>query len=359
MAPGRVVVVVVFVTVVRVVPVVFTSVFRTVLVLAEADPVVLVDVTVRDAVNLLALSLFCFSVSADGLVGLLRGTRGLAGAVVGRGLGGVDVFGEAAVFDAFNLAVVVVVAEVVLVTPLEAVLLTKVLGLGLGAAVVVVVLVVVVLEDAIAGLGAVGFVGLALAAVAGFGADGLGLSNDFLAVKLALIGALTSPFAKGFFSKLVLVVVVSVLGLDAGLGAACLGTAPVAFAVVVVVLVEVGGFALAAAAVVVLAFVGDAAGFAGDAAVFGAGFLAPVGAFTLGVFFSAAMAATAAVAATPTAAAATAAVVSVTATSGSFTVCSGSEGTEGVSSFASTGDITAGSANSGVIFSVLISVGKG
>ncbi|KAH0822282.1 hypothetical protein GEV33_000509 [Tenebrio molitor] len=156
----------------------------------KADPVVLVDVTVRDAVNLLALSLFCFSVSADGLVGLLRGTRGLAGAVVGRGLGGVDVF------------------EVVLVTPLEAVLLTKVLGLGLGAAVVVVVLVVVVLEDAIAGLGAVGFVGLALGAVAGFGADGLGLSNDFLAVKLALTGALTSPFAKGFFSKLVLVVVV-------------------------------------------------------------------------------------------------------------------------------------------------------
>jgi hypothetical protein len=170
-------------------------------------------------------------------------------------------------------------------------LLTKVLGLGLGAAVVVVVLVVVVLEDAIAGLGAVGFVGLALGAVAGFGADGLGLSNDFLAVKLALTGALTSPFAKGFFSKLVLVVVVSVLGLDAGLGAACLGTAPVAFAVVVVVLEEVGGFALAAAAVVVLAFVGDAAGFAGDAAVFGAGFLAPVGAFTLGVFFSAAVAA--------------------------------------------------------------------
>jgi hypothetical protein len=80
----------------------FTSVFRTVLVLAEADPVVLVDVTVRDAVNLLALSLFCFSVSADGLVGLLRGTRGLAGAVVGRGLGGVDVFGEATVFDALN-----------------------------------------------------------------------------------------------------------------------------------------------------------------------------------------------------------------------------------------------------------------
>ena len=82
------------------------SVFRTVLVavFVAATPLVLVDVTVRDAVNLLALSLFCFSVSVDVLVTVLvAGTLGFVGAVAGRGFGGEGTFGELiAAFVVYN-----------------------------------------------------------------------------------------------------------------------------------------------------------------------------------------------------------------------------------------------------------------
>ena len=245
----------------------------------------------------------------------------------------------------------VVAADVVLVTVPVVVLLAKVVGLGLGGAAVDAGLAVAVFTGAVVGLGAAAFVGVGLlAVVAGLAGDAFVV--EVLAVKLDLTGAFTSPFAKGFFSKLPLVDVMGALGFGAGFAAAVFGAAVVVFAVVAVGF-AVKGFALAGAGF------GDAIALVVEVVVLAAGFLAAVGVLAFVVFFSAATAVAAtAAAAAAVAVAATAATGTVSgSTSGSFTVSSGSEGTEGVSSFA--GESTTGSANSGVIVSVSISVGRG
>ena len=245
---------------------------------------------------------------------------------------------------------VVVAADVVLVTVPVVVLLAKVVGLGLGGAAVDAGLAVAVFTGAVVGLGAAAFVGVGLlAVVAGLAGDAFVV--EVLAAKLDLTGAFTSPFAKGFFSKLPLVDVMGALGFGAGFAAAVFGAAVVVFAVVDVGF-AVKGFALAGAGF------GDAIALVVEVVVLAAGFLAAVGVLAFVVFFSAATAVAATAAAAAVAVAATAATGTVSgSTSGSFTVSSGSEGTEGVSSFA--GESTTGSANSGVIVSVSISVGRG
>jgi len=276
--------VVVFVNVVRV-PGAFTSVFRTVVIVLPALPVVLLVVVREAVICLLAVSLICFSVSAAFGVGLVVGGFDRAGAVAGLGFGAalVGAFGEVTVVVLTNvLLVAVTVDEERLDLAVELVLvLTKVVGL------VVVCRTVVDLAGAVAGLAAP--VAVLLSVLVGLNL----LGTDLVVVLLAaVIGAflatagLMSPFVNGFFSA-DLAAVRLVFGFGDGLVAAALGAAGAVdvlvwliLLVAVVVVLVIGG--LAAAGFAALVLVGDVAGLDGI-------FLAAVGvpAFDLaaGAFF--------------------------------------------------------------------------
>lgn len=186
------------------------SILRTVVVvlLAVAEAVLVVLVVVLEAVSLLALSLFCFSVSAALVTVLVNGTLCFSTVVLvgGLGLGAVVVLGEILAGGAFAA---VKVFDTVLVAVVGLVLCDKVVGLGLGAALVTPVVVVFVavvfgadVSLAGAGLGAAGLVGLDLVVPRDTLVFGAVVVSEvvFLAVKEDLAVDFMSPLVRGFFS---------------------------------------------------------------------------------------------------------------------------------------------------------------